>query len=70
MPALIRRNDRTTLMLFRRANATLGEFYFTGGAPSLSGYDFDQSSKLGPVQIWGNLPGLYSESLWLRSLAQ
>ncbi len=70
MPALIRRNDRTTLMLFRRANATLGEFYFTGGAPSLSGYDFDPSSKLGPVQIWGNLPGLYSESLWLRSLAQ
>lgn len=70
MPAIVRRNDRTTLMLFRRANATLGEYYFTGGAPSISGYDFDGGTRLGPLQIWGNLPGLFSESLWLRSLSQ
>lgn len=70
MPALIRRNGRATLMLFKRANATLGEFYFTGGAPSLWGYDFIGPTRLGPAQIWGNLPGLFSESLWLKSLAQ
>jgi hypothetical protein len=70
MPAIVRRNDRTTLMLFKRANATLGEYYFTGGAPSISGYDFDSGTRLGTVQIWGNLPGLFSESLWLRSLSQ
>lgn len=72
MPALIRRNEHdnhATLMLFRRANALLKEFYYTGGAPSLSGYDIDTSFHLGPVQIWGDLPGLFSESLWTKTLA-
>ncbi|VXC31234.1 LmbE family protein [Burkholderia sp. 8Y] len=72
MPALIRRDEHdnhATLILFRRANAILKEFYYTGGAPSLSGYDVDTSFRLGPVQIWGDLPGLYSESLWLKTLA-
>jgi len=70
LPALVRRDDRPTLMLFRRANAPLGDFYFTGGAPSLSGYVFDSPSRLGAVQIWGDLPGLFSEALWLEVLAQ
>ena len=72
MPALIRRNEHdnhATLVLFQRANALLKEFYYTGGAPSLSGYDFDTGFALGPVQIWGDLPGLFSESLWLKTLA-
>ncbi len=72
MPALIHRNgheSEASLVLFRRANVSLQEFYFTGGAPSMSGYDFDKSFALGPVQIWGDLPGLFSESLWLKSLA-
>ncbi|MDR5732563.1 FG-GAP-like repeat-containing protein [Caballeronia sp. LZ025] len=72
MPALIRRNEHdnhATLMLFRRANALLKEFYYTGGAPSLAGYDIDTSFRLGPVQIWGDLPGLFSESLWTKTLA-
>jgi hypothetical protein len=69
MPAVIRRDDDASLILFKRANAHLGEFYYTGGSPSLAGYDFDRSFALGPVQIWGDLPGLFSESLWIKSLA-
>ncbi|KIG10555.1 LmbE family protein [Burkholderia sp. MR1] len=72
LPALIRRDEHdnhATLMLFKRANALLKEFYYTGGAPSLSGYDIDASFRFGPVQIWGELPGLFSESLWLKTLA-
>lgn len=72
MPALIRRNDHdnhATLMLFKRANALLKQFYYTGGAPSIAGYDFDTSFRLGPVRIWGDLPGLFSESLWIKTLA-
>ncbi|WP_232316505.1 hypothetical protein [Candidatus Burkholderia verschuerenii] len=73
IPAVIRHTEPdngASLILFKRANASLQEFYFTGGAPSLTGYDFDaQSFALGPVQIWGDLPGLFSESLWLKSHA-
>jgi hypothetical protein len=72
MPALIRRSEHdnhATLILFKRANARLMEFYYTGGPPSVSGYDFDAAFGLGPVRIWGDLPGLFSESLWLRTLA-
>ncbi|WP_244825930.1 VCBS repeat-containing protein [Caballeronia sp. TF1N1] len=72
MPAIARvteHDDHATLVLFKRANALLGEFYYTGGAPSLYGYEFDTAFKLGPVKIWGELPGLFSESLWLKTLA-
>ncbi|KLU26183.1 hypothetical protein EOS_10285 [Caballeronia mineralivorans PML1(12)] len=70
VPALVRRDRNETLVLFKRANARLGDFYFTGGAPSLVGYDFEPSFKLGPVQIWGDLPGLFSEALWINTLSQ
>jgi hypothetical protein len=70
VPALVRRNRSETLMLFKRANAKLGGFYFTGGAPSLIGYDLNASSELGPAQIWGDLPGLFSEALWINTLSQ
>ncbi|KMZ11215.1 hypothetical protein BHUM_05574 [Candidatus Burkholderia humilis] len=72
MPTLIHRDEHdtsATLMLFKRANVRLQEFYYSGGAPSLTGYDFDTAFDLGRVQIWGDLPGLFSESLWLKSLA-
>ncbi|MDR5780066.1 FG-GAP-like repeat-containing protein [Caballeronia sp. LZ065] len=71
MPALIRRDEHdnhATLVFFRRANARLGEFYYTGGPPSVAGRDFDTGFNLGPVQLWGDLPGLFSESLWLKTL--
>jgi LmbE family N-acetylglucosaminyl deacetylase len=71
VPALVHLRHKETLMLFKRANATLGGFYYTGGAPSLIGYAFDTSSlKLGPAQIWGDLPGLFSEALWISNLSQ
>ena len=70
VPALVRRDRNETLVLFKRANAKLGDFYFTGGAPCLVSYDFELSSKLGPVQIWGDLPGLFSEALWINTLSQ
>jgi hypothetical protein len=76
VPALVRRGrgagrDRgETLMLFKRANAKLGGFYFTGGAPSLIGYDIDTSFRMGPAHVWGDLPGLFSEALWINTLSQ
>ena len=70
VPALVRRSRGETLMLFKRANAKLGGFYFTGGAPSLIGYDLDTSFKMGPAHIWGDLPGLFSEALWINTLSQ
>ncbi len=57
-------------MLFKRANAKLGGFYFTGGAPSLIGYALGTHATLGPAQIWGDLPGLFPESLWIDMLTQ
>ena len=70
LPAIVRREHRQTLVLFKRANAKLGPFYYTGGAPMLIGYDFDSAFKLGAAQIWSEMPGLFSESLWLRNLSQ
>ena len=68
LPHIVQRERRSTLVLFKRANAKLGPFYYTGGAPMLIGYDFDSALKLGPAQIWSEMPGLFSESLWLRNL--
>jgi hypothetical protein len=68
MPALARVHGAQTLVLFKRANVRLGDFYYTGGAPSLTGYAVDPSFRLGPAQIWGDLPGLFSEALWLDTL--
>ncbi|SAL54649.1 GlcNAc-PI de-N-acetylase [Caballeronia sordidicola] len=70
VPALVQCNHGERLMLFKRANAKLGGFYFTGGAPSLIGYDLDTAYKIGPAQIWGDLPGLFSEALWINTLSQ
>jgi hypothetical protein len=68
LPHIVQREQRPTLVLFKRANAKLGPFYYTGGAPMLIGYDFDSARKLGSAQIWSEMPGLFSESLWLRNL--
>lgn len=68
MPAIVTREQRQTLVLFKRANAKLEGFYYTAGAPMLIGYDFDAAGNLGAAQIWSELPGQFSESLWLRNL--
>jgi LmbE family N-acetylglucosaminyl deacetylase len=70
MPAIVSREHQHTLVLFKRANAKLDGFYFTAGAPMLIGFDFDSALKLGPAQIWSELPGQFSETLWLRNLSQ
>ena len=70
MPALVRRGSKQTLVLFKRANVPLGNTYFTGGAPGLLAYDFNCGFRLEPVQDWGDLPGLFSEALWLNRLRQ
>ncbi|MDR5777410.1 MULTISPECIES: VCBS repeat-containing protein [unclassified Caballeronia] len=69
VPALVNHKGRATLVLFTRANAKLGPYYFTGGAPGLISYDLD-SGHLGLARIWAGLPGLFSESLWLAELTQ
>jgi hypothetical protein len=70
VPALVGRGRGETLMLFKRANAQLGGFYFTGGTPSLIGYELDTSFHMGPAHVWGDLPGLFSEALWINALSQ
>lgn len=58
-----------TLVLFRRANATLDEYHFTGGAPGLVGYPLlKRGGALGAAQDWGDLPGRYTETLRLDRL--
>ncbi|WP_240702136.1 ricin-type beta-trefoil lectin domain protein [Trinickia terrae] len=54
-----------TLVLFERANAVIGDTYFTGGAPGLAGYPLSRDAKLGPMEDWGSLPGLFTETLRL-----
>jgi LmbE family N-acetylglucosaminyl deacetylase len=73
-PAFVRDKHGEALMLYRRVDAPLGDFYFTGGAPSLSRYP--NSSKnglglaLGAAQDLGELPGLFSETVRVDRLAQ
>lgn len=69
-PAYVSDRSGTALMLYRRTDATLGDFYFTGGAPALSRYPSSRDGvALGPVQELGQLPGLFSETLRIDRLA-
>ncbi len=68
LPSVVNHEHRPTLVLFKRANVKLDGFYYTAGAPMLIGYDFDANRKLGPAEIWSEMPGQFSESLWLRNL--
>ncbi|WP_207004548.1 PIG-L family deacetylase [Trinickia mobilis] len=58
------------LVLFKRANAVIGDTYFTGGAPGLIGYPVSRDAKLGPAGDWGSLPGLFTETMRLDRLRQ
>ncbi|HEY4295730.1 MAG TPA: RICIN domain-containing protein [Paraburkholderia sp.] len=71
-PAFVRDKHGAALVLYRRFDATLGDFYFTGGAPALSRYP-DWSAEgfaLGAAQDLGKLPGLFSETVRIDRLAQ
>lgn len=69
-PVFVRDRRRTALVLYRRIDATLGNFYFTGGAPALTLYPAGQNLALGAAQELGELPGLFSETLRIDRLAQ
>ncbi|WP_454824671.1 PIG-L family deacetylase [Paraburkholderia xenovorans] len=69
-PAFVRDKQGAALVLFRRTDATLGDFYFTGGAPALSRYPSGNGLALGEAQELGKLPGLFSETVRIDRLAQ
>lgn len=69
-PAYVRDRHGAALALYRRVDATLGDFYFTGGAPALSRYPLKNGLTLGTPQDLGELPGLFSETVRIDRLAQ
>jgi LmbE family N-acetylglucosaminyl deacetylase len=76
LPALITRPGATggststsLLALFERVSAPLDEYHVTGGAPALVGYSLAaRGQELGAAERFGDLPGRYSETLWLERL--
>ncbi len=54
-------SKRAALALYRRVDATLGDFYFTGGAPALSRYPLKNGLTLGAPQDLGELPGFFGD---------
>ncbi|WP_345813026.1 FG-GAP-like repeat-containing protein [Paraburkholderia sp. PREW-6R] len=69
-PALVHDKRGAALVLYRRTDATLGDFYFTGGAPALSRYPLSENFALGTLEDLGELPGLFSETVRIDRLAQ
>ncbi|WP_168792694.1 PIG-L family deacetylase [Paraburkholderia aromaticivorans] len=69
-PEFVRDKQGAALVLFRRTDATLGDFYFTGGAPALTRYPSGNGLALGEAQELGKLPGLFSETVRIDRLAQ
>ncbi|RKE26206.1 GlcNAc-PI de-N-acetylase [Paraburkholderia sp. BL23I1N1] len=69
-PLFVRDKRNAALVLYRRVDATLGDFYFTGGAPALTRYPVGDGFALGAAQDLGELPGLFSETVRIDRLAQ
>ncbi|MFM0169974.1 PIG-L family deacetylase [Paraburkholderia sediminicola] len=69
-PEFVRDRQGAALVLFRRTDATLADFYFTGGAPALTRYPSGNGMALGEAQELGKLPGLFSETVRIDRLAQ
>ncbi|MFM0733336.1 PIG-L family deacetylase [Paraburkholderia sediminicola] len=70
IPAFVRDKRNAELVLYRRTDATLGDFYFTGGAPALTTYPVGVGFALGAAQDLGELPGRFSETVRIDRLAQ
>jgi hypothetical protein len=66
----VRDTNGAALVLYRRTDATLGDFYFTGGAPALLRYPLENGFALGAPHDLGELPGLFSETVRIDRLAQ
>ncbi|MFL9897510.1 PIG-L family deacetylase [Paraburkholderia fungorum] len=69
-PAFVRDRRNAALVLYRRVDATLADFYFTGGAPALTRYPVGDGFALGAAEDLGQLPGLFSETVRIDRLAQ
>jgi LmbE family N-acetylglucosaminyl deacetylase len=69
-PAFVSDPRHRALVLYRRVDATLGDFYFTGGAPALTRYPLDDGFAPGAAEDLGQLPGLFSETVRIDRLAQ
>ncbi|WP_025601088.1 RICIN domain-containing protein [Burkholderia sp. WSM2230] len=69
-PAYVQDKHGAALVLYRRVDATLGDFYFTGGAPALSRYPLKSGLAVGTPQDLGEMPGLFSETVRIDRLAQ
>ncbi|MFM0222277.1 PIG-L family deacetylase [Paraburkholderia dipogonis] len=69
-PGFVRDKQGAALVLFRRTDVTLADFYFTGGAPALTRYPSGNGLTLGEAQELGKLPGLFSETVRIDRLAQ
>jgi LmbE family N-acetylglucosaminyl deacetylase len=69
-PAFVRDKRDAALVLYRRVDATLGDFYFTGGAPAVTRYPVGNGFALGTAEDLGQLPGLFSETVRIDRLAQ
>jgi len=66
----VRENGHAALVLYRRVDATLGDFYFTGGSVALTRYAVTEDFALGAAQELGELPGLFSETVRIDRLAR
>ena len=69
-PAFVRDKVNAALVVYRRTDATLGDFYFTGGSAALVRYPVGDSFALGAPQALSELPGLFSETVRIDRLAQ
>jgi len=69
-PAYVQDKHGAALVVFRRMDATLGDFYFTGGAPALSRYPLTGNLAVGTPQDLGEMPGLFSETVRIDRLTQ
>jgi len=69
-PAYVQDKHGAALVVFRRMDATLGDFYFTGGAPALSRYPLTGNLAVGTPLDLGEMPGLFSETVRIDRLTQ
>ncbi|MFM0335435.1 hypothetical protein [Paraburkholderia fungorum] len=69
-PAFVRDKVNAALVVYRRTDATLGDFYFAGGSAALVRYPVGDGFALGAPQALSELPGLFSETVRIDRLAQ
>ncbi|MFB9125989.1 hypothetical protein ACFFYR_23600 [Paraburkholderia dipogonis] len=62
---------RHLVLFFERTDATLGDFYFTGGAPAITRYPSgNRPGAWAKLRNSANYTGLFSETVRIDRLAQ